>query len=31
VQAIQNNLSLANMDYVEFARAVGRDGIFRGF
>ena len=31
VQAIQNNLSLANMDYVEFARSVGKDGIFRGF
>ena len=31
VQAIQNNLSLANMDYVEFARALGTDGVFRGF
>jgi hypothetical protein len=31
VQAIQNNLSLANMDYIEFARAAGKDGIFRGF
>jgi hypothetical protein len=31
VQSIQNNLSLANMDYVEFARSVGGDGVFRGF
>jgi hypothetical protein len=31
VQSIQNNLSLANMDYVEFAGATGPDGVFRGF
>jgi hypothetical protein len=31
VQAIQNNLSLANMDYVDFTRATGADGVFRGF
>ncbi|MEV4279943.1 DUF6924 domain-containing protein [Actinoplanes xinjiangensis] len=31
VQSIQNNLSLANMDYVEFATAADADGIFRGF
>jgi hypothetical protein len=31
VQGIQNNLSLANMDYIEFARSVGTDGVFRGF
>ncbi|MGC4896997.1 DUF6924 domain-containing protein [Micromonospora sp. DT31] len=31
VQAIQNNLSLANMDYIEFATSVGADGVFRGF
>ncbi|MEV7227205.1 hypothetical protein AB0M79_09300 [Polymorphospora sp. NPDC051019] len=31
VQAIQNNLSLANMDYVDFERAAGPDGVFRGF
>jgi len=31
VQGIQNNLSLANMDYVEFARSVDGDGVFRGF
>jgi hypothetical protein len=31
VQGIQNNLSLANMDYVDFARSVDGDGVFRGF
>ncbi|MGC4897620.1 DUF6924 domain-containing protein [Micromonospora sp. DT31] len=31
VQAIQNNLSLANMDYIEFATSAGLDGVFRGF
>jgi hypothetical protein len=31
VQGIQNNLSLANMDYVEFARSAEADGVFRGF
>ncbi|MET8360803.1 hypothetical protein [Micromonospora sp. NPDC005171] len=31
VQAIQNNLSLANMDYIEFATSAGADGVFRGF
>jgi len=31
VQAIENNLSLANMDFAEFARAVDPDGVFRGF
>ena len=29
--AVENNLSLANMDFAEFADAVDRDGIFRGF
>jgi hypothetical protein len=29
--SIENNLSLANMDFYEFARAVDEDGIFRGF
>ena len=29
--AIENNLNLANMDWEEFAEAVGDDGIFRGF
>jgi hypothetical protein len=31
VQSIENNLSIANMDYVEFARSTDGDGIFRGF
>jgi len=31
VQSVQNNLSLANMDFVEFANAAGADGVFRGF
>jgi len=31
VQSIENNLSLANMDYAEFAGSVAADGIFRGF
>ena len=29
--AVENNLSLANMDFYEFADAVDEDGIFRGF
>lgn len=29
--AVENNLSLANMDFEEFADAVDNDGIFRGF
>ena len=28
---IENNLSLANMDFAEFADSVDQDGIFRGF
>ncbi|MHA4950689.1 DUF6924 domain-containing protein [Micromonospora sp. SD19] len=31
VQTIQNNLSLANMDYTEFGTSVGPDAVFRGF
>ncbi|MFD2763856.1 DUF6924 domain-containing protein [Micromonospora eburnea] len=31
VQSIQDNLSLANMDYLEFARSTDTDGVFRGF
>lgn len=31
IQAIENNLSISNMDFSEFARAVDKDGIFRGF
>ena len=30
-RSVQNNLWLANMDFFEFADAVGNDGIFRGF
>jgi hypothetical protein len=29
--AVENNLSIANMDFDEFAGAVDQDGIFRGF
>jgi hypothetical protein len=28
--AVENNLSLANMDFAEFADAVDEDGVFRG-
>jgi hypothetical protein len=28
---VENNLSIANMDFEEFAEAVDEDGIFRGF
>ncbi len=31
VQGIENNLSIGNMDFEEFADAVDKDGIFRGF
>ena len=31
IQGIENNLSIANMDFEEFAEAVDKDGIFRGF
>jgi hypothetical protein len=31
IQAIENNLSISNMDFFEFANAVDEDGIFRGF
>ena len=31
IQGIENNLSIANMDFEEFADAVHEDGIFRGF
>jgi hypothetical protein len=31
IQSIENNLSIANMDYQEFAQNVDSDGIFRGF
>ena len=29
--SVQNNLSIANMDFEEFAESVDPDGIFRGF
>ena len=31
IQSIDNNLSIANMDFEEFAAAVDEAGIFRGF
>jgi len=31
IQGIQNNLSLANMDFFEFADNADSDGVFRGF
>jgi hypothetical protein len=31
VQGIENNLSIANMGFEEFAEAVDQDGVFRGF
>ena len=31
VQSIENNLSIANMRFFEFADAVDEDGVFRGF
>jgi hypothetical protein len=31
IQSIENNLSIANMDFAEFAEAVEADGVFRGF
>lgn len=31
IQSIENNLSIANMDFEEFAESIDEDGIFRGF
>jgi Domain of unknown function (DUF6924) len=31
IQRIENNLSIANMDFEEFAQAADQVGIFRGF
>jgi hypothetical protein len=31
IWAVENNLSISNMDFLEFADAVDDDGIFRGF
>ena len=31
IQAVENNLSIANMDFADFADCVDADGVFRGF
>jgi hypothetical protein len=31
IQCIENNLSIANMDFEDFAESVDEDGVFRGF
>jgi hypothetical protein len=31
IQGIENNLSIANMDFAEFTDSVDEDGVFRGF
>ena len=31
IQAIENNLSIANVDFDDFAKAVDANGVFRGF
>ncbi len=31
IQGIENNLSISNMDFAEFADSVDEDGVFRGF
>jgi len=31
IQSIENNLSIANMDFEDFADSVDPDGVFRGF
>ena len=31
IQSIENNLSIGNMDFEDFATAVDDDGVFRGF
>jgi hypothetical protein len=31
IQSIENNLSIANMDFEEFASKADKDGVFRGF
>jgi hypothetical protein len=31
IQSIENNLSIANMDFEEFAESADKDGVFRGF
>lgn len=29
--SVENNINLANMDWADFTRATGEDGVFRGF
>jgi len=31
IQAIENNLSIANLDLEDFARGADKTGVFRGF
>ena len=31
IQSIENNLTIANMDFEDFRNAVHQDGVFRGF
>ncbi len=31
IQSIENNLSIANMDFEDFANSLAEDGVFRGF
>ena len=31
IQGIENNLSIANMDFEEFAESIDESGVFRGF
>jgi len=31
ISSIENNLSIANMDFDDFSNSVDRDGVFRGF
>ena len=31
IASLEANLSLANMDFYEFAESAGADGVFRGF
>jgi hypothetical protein len=31
IQGVENNLSIANLDFEEFAQAVDKDGVLRGF
>ena len=31
IQSVENNLSIANMDFEEFAESIDESGVFRGF